>query len=1609
MNWNKFKLRIMPIVLLAICCLFGFIDSIQAQHVLVQSAQQQPFVQPNIEYGAWNPVVDHVDYLPETKINRARSIPSSPHERQFVPKSQIKNRNRGDAVKSQNRRNFEAAAPQDQNIEKKPNVSTLRPAYKRRTYSTSTTISTPPATIKFESSTGSQFKNHLKNTSDVVTAKPRRPFTLRTTSENVLVTASEFPSSTRASPGKKIIVTTSEAPSSTRASPVKKVPPSRGNFRPKSSSKEAGDTKDDGDNYPEHFKQLLKSKEVFTEGNDKNVIKKPIKPFRPTSTSEKPIRPVTSANKPKSNVLFPTRQNRFLPKAQSITATTTEAPSSSSQSVTVVPKRPLRTRTRPTERTRANIGSTLQEPPTIKKSTPIYATRSPVAQESEAYEDRIITQADGLKQIDPPISEYIPRTNAIGSSSSALKFSSRFRNSENLSKNGREPSYQATVPTITSTSQLDLNDIDLDRWREILPLAAELIQNDAEIMTQSPSQTVSIYEALAEILSKPTESLSFLNNKSTESTLISEAPFSSTTTPTTSTTSTTTTSTTTTSTTTQQPTTSTAAFESSKDNSSLILDLLQKYQNETDTQVKSQNIFSLAKKTHSHELDHNSQSEHEENKINYILPETVFTTVTPLQFEEKLTTQSTIAAGKVSVHPNGIDSSTNPTSSTVELPKSTRDSFENEIFFDENEESGFRTSPSPKTTVQVTRTTSSISSSSTSIPKTSQSSTTLFFDDTSPITFPTTTTENIADRNLKVLQELLNTRKTTKEIPQTTEVPQTTNINFVDRNVKALQELLGNTRKTTMEIYETTEVPQTVPTTTANFVEENQKILQQLLGNTRKAVQQTTDIQTTTSKNFVDENVKILQQLLGNTRKTSQKNLRTTEMPTSTTKNFVDSNFDILQQLLGNTRKSNQILTTTDIPKTTTKNFVDTNVNILQQLLGNTRKTTQQTYSTTEVPSTFFISTTESPKTFVSTTELPITTKTRTTQPSTTITRRKVPTQLSTQSTRNTEAISSTTSIKQTVQTTDQSSTQSVSDAITTSTSIVPKTTHRFTPLQIPNDPPSTKFIETTTTQQPTRKAPFTDQDDLDFLRQLSKFINGGATTATIRRLTTTTRRPTTQSTTTTTQSTTSTTQSTTISTTPSTTTSTTPIPTTSTTQSTTTRPLTTIPKLTSSRLPTTHSDADDISFLMNLRDYAGIINLTTERSALAQKILELALNRTSKSVVDSKQSANNLLESMKPAPFTTTQSPELIMSKIANAQKDINMMSAIIEGNSNGRVQTKLSPEEIEKTKKMLQKDVNQYNKDIQLLSLLIGRPLNDRDIAKLAATNLGKPNVKVPAFTPLPASTTTTLGTTSTTQSSSSTNSIPAFKHLSDSESQFLQALQQIQTTRSQSTTSTSTTTTSTSSPRPITSIPRNLQSRPRSQEALIADLLKQQGIGPANINQIPIDKLIEQLSNDNRLNRGILLTPVPTTTIRPFSPMPPLNRQPRPILDGLSWLWRTWQETAPGYQTAPVRQQSFAPFSSFAQPVRPQQPQPQQTASNIDDLSFDDQQDSSSNGGFVGNSPLGQNGFLGAAIGVTRAVSRFLGVALTGAGQVLQGAFSGGSSASNPNFGLFGGSRL
>lgn len=69
-------------------------------------------------------------------------------------------------------------------------------------------------------------------------------------------------------------------------------------------------------------------------------------------------------------------------------------------------------------------------------------------------------------------------------------------------------------------------------------------------------------------------------------------------------------------------------------------------------------------------------------------------------------------------------------------------------------------------------------------------------------------------------------------------------------------------------------------------------------------------------------------------------------------------------------------------------------------------------------------------------------------------------------------------------------------------------------------------------------------------------------------------------------------------------------------------------------------------------------------------------------------------------------------------------------------------------------------------------------------------------------------------------------------------------------------------------------------KTNDAILATILKQRGIGPAH-NNIPVD-----------------LFSTTTTTPRPRPPFP--VRSSRPIVDGLSWLWNTWQDTAPGPQT-------------------------------------------------------------------------------------------------------------
>lgn len=216
------------------------------------------------------------------------------------------------------------------------------------------------------------------------TQKTRRPFTARSTSENVLVTTSELPSPTKAS--------------------FKRVPFTRGNFRPTPKDKAVNGNASDEENYPEHFKLLLKNKEAANEENDKAILKKPLKNYRPSSVNKTTKSPVRNASK--SSVQLAPR-SRVFPK---VTTTTTEVPSSS-EAASVTTKRSFR-RPRPTERTKTNVGSTLQEPPTAK-STSSYATRSPMRHSD--VEDALVvnTQADTVKQIDPPLREYFPRTSAV--------------------------------------------------------------------------------------------------------------------------------------------------------------------------------------------------------------------------------------------------------------------------------------------------------------------------------------------------------------------------------------------------------------------------------------------------------------------------------------------------------------------------------------------------------------------------------------------------------------------------------------------------------------------------------------------------------------------------------------------------------------------------------------------------------------------------------------------------------------------------------------------------------------------------------------------------------------------------------------------------------------------------------------------------------------------------------------------------------------------------------------------------------------------------------------------------------------------------------------------
>ena len=343
----------------------------------------------------------------EVKTSKSRSIQGSVQEPVFVvakPQNLRKRLQSADDGKGLRRRNFDA---NQETTSQKPveKSSTIRPPVKARPtrgsvapirQSSTAFKPLPSTTAKPDKSVKitSRFKGTRKPTTEgpLTTAKSRRQFTVRSTSENVLVTTSEAPSSTKAS--------------------LKRVPFTRGNFRPnptKGSINNDGNVASEEENYPEHFKLLLKNKEPEpSQENDKAILKKPLKPYRPSSvnkTTKSPIKTFT-----KNTVAPPSRPNAFV---RSSTTTTTEVPSSSTDGVASTTKRAFR-RPRPTDRTKTTVASTLQEPPAAR-STLVYATRSPVRQQQVPVEDtlHVNTQADAAKQIDPPLREYFPRTSAV--------------------------------------------------------------------------------------------------------------------------------------------------------------------------------------------------------------------------------------------------------------------------------------------------------------------------------------------------------------------------------------------------------------------------------------------------------------------------------------------------------------------------------------------------------------------------------------------------------------------------------------------------------------------------------------------------------------------------------------------------------------------------------------------------------------------------------------------------------------------------------------------------------------------------------------------------------------------------------------------------------------------------------------------------------------------------------------------------------------------------------------------------------------------------------------------------------------------------------------------
>lgn len=229
---------------------------------------------------------------------------------------------------------------------------------------------------------------------------------------------------------------------------------------------------------------------------------------------------------------------------------------------------------------------------------------------------------------------------------------------------------------------------------------------------------------------------------------------------------------------------------------------------------------------------------------------------------------------------------------------------------------------------------------------------------------------------------------------------------------------------------------------------------------------------------------------------------------------------------------------------------------------------------------------------------------------------------------------------------------------------------------------------------------------------------------------------------------------------------------------------------------------------------------------SLANRIVELAVKTPKFSTPSNEVSSTTAAPSSSRVP--TAKSLNL------NNQ---NLLNDILSKDLQSSPPPKLSQAELEAGKK----DIESVNKDLALLSTLLGRPVTLNDIP-----NLTKPN----------------KGSVATTTVH---NEVADLSGLLNEQTRVKSAV-------------------SSGSSDPKANLP---QYYGKTDDAVLASILKEQGIGPVH-NNVPVEQLLQQThSSTTPFLRPVQITP------RPIAPQPPR----RPIVDGLAWLWRTWQDTAPG----------------------------------------------------------------------------------------------------------------